>query len=253
MKYVCRVIKKDRILQFIHEFLLKERVTKRQVLQLLGHFNFVSKVIRPGRSFVSYLINLSTTVKELHYHVHLDRACKQDLRMWELFLSSWNGVSMFHNDVITTSDDLSLYTDASSTVGFSAYYKHSWFCEKRPDEVQSDSSMSFRELWPIVCAAIIWSKQWAQKRLAFFFDNIGTVYILNSVRSKCSKIMSIMRTLTWLAASNKFTFNGVFIRSRDNSKTDSLSRFQFARFRELAPEADLYPVKCPSASEVIWN
>ena len=75
----------DRILQFIHEFLLKDRVTKRQVLQLLGHFNFASKVIRPGRSFVSYLIKLYTTVKELHYQVYLDRTCKQDLRMWELF------------------------------------------------------------------------------------------------------------------------------------------------------------------------
>ena len=188
--------KKDRILQYIHEFLLKERVTKRQVLQLLGHFNFASKVIRPGRSFVSYLIKLSTTVKELHYHVHLNRACKQDLRMWELFLSNWNGVSMFHDDVITTSDDLCLYTDASSTVWFSAYYKQSWFCEKWPDEVQSDSSMSFRELWPIVCATIVWSKQWAQKRLVFHCDNIGTVYILNSGHSKCLKIMSVMRTLT---------------------------------------------------------
>ena len=143
-------------------------MTKRQILQLLGHFNFASKVIRPGRSFVSYLIKLSTTDRELHHHVHLDKACREDLEMWNLFLLRWNGVSMFHDDNITTSDDLCLYTDASSTLGFSAYYQGSWFCEKWPKEVDSDASMSYRELWPIVCAAIIWSKQWAQKRLVFY-------------------------------------------------------------------------------------
>ena len=85
-KYDCRVTKKDRIIQFIDEFLNKTSVTKRQILQLLGHFNFASKVIRPGRSFVSYLIKLSTTARELNHHVHLDKACREDLEMWKLFL-----------------------------------------------------------------------------------------------------------------------------------------------------------------------
>ena len=37
--------------------------TKLELLQLSGRFNFASRVILPGRSFVSYLIHLSTTMR----------------------------------------------------------------------------------------------------------------------------------------------------------------------------------------------
>jgi hypothetical protein len=47
----------------------------RELLQLLRHLNFASRVIVPGRSFVSYLIDLSTKVKELHYYDNLRKQC----------------------------------------------------------------------------------------------------------------------------------------------------------------------------------
>ena len=57
-------------------------------LSLLGHLNFATRIIRPGRSFVSHLISLSTTVKELHHYVKMDDKVKLDIDMWQKFLSN---------------------------------------------------------------------------------------------------------------------------------------------------------------------
>lgn len=76
----------DRIIYFIRSLLNRTSCTKREMLQLLGHFNFASRVVVPGRSFVSYLINITTSVRELHHFIHLNKECKEDLLMWLNFL-----------------------------------------------------------------------------------------------------------------------------------------------------------------------
>ena len=53
----------EQIKSVLISFLDKKSCTKQQLLSLLGHLNFSSRVIYPGRAFVSYLITLSTTVK----------------------------------------------------------------------------------------------------------------------------------------------------------------------------------------------
>ena len=74
--------KVGRILEALDYFAKKRTCTKRELLSLLGHMNFASKVVRPGRSFVSHLITLSTTVKELHHRVTLNAAIRSDIQMW---------------------------------------------------------------------------------------------------------------------------------------------------------------------------
>jgi hypothetical protein len=50
------------------------------------HFNFAARIIRPGRSFVSHLISLSTKVNKLHHFITLSKEYQEDLRMWSTFL-----------------------------------------------------------------------------------------------------------------------------------------------------------------------
>lgn len=45
----------ERICNFVSDFLNQSSVTKRQLLQLLGHFNFAARVVLPSRAFTSYL------------------------------------------------------------------------------------------------------------------------------------------------------------------------------------------------------
>lgn len=248
--------KLDRIIAFICSILRKKSCTKRELLQLLGHFNFASRVILPGRSFVSYLISLSTTVSELHHYVHLTKECKEDLWMWQRFLSQWNGLSLFHELQLTNSADIELYTDAASTVGHGGYFQGYWFCETWPLDLpigQDENSMAFRELYPIVVSAILWGAQWTTKRILFHCDNQATVAIINKGRSRSTVLMRLMRRLTWCSAKHNFVVYAQFVPSAMNLISDALSRQQLSKFRRLAPQAQPEPTPCPAASEIMWD
>ena len=249
--------KVDRIISFIGTFLSRRSIRKRELLQLLGHFNFAARVIIPGRSFVTYLINLSTKFNNLNYYVSLSPECREDLKMWHIFLKQWNRVSFFYDTLTTSSDDLVLFTDAASTLGFGGYFQGRWFSSPWPSELsyimESEMSMAFRELYPIVVAAVLWSKYWIKKRIVFHCDNESTVHIINKGRSKVQDIMKLMRKLTWLAATNNFTFSSKHIPGVKNVISDALSRFDFQTFRKVAPEADVQATTCPHYSLVMWN
>lgn len=250
------LVKVERICNFIKKLLSKSSCTKRQLLQLLGHFNFATRVILPGRSFLSYLIDLSTTVKELHDFVHLTKECRVDLEFWLRFLTDWNGVTMFHQSHFISSFDFELYTDASSTIGYGGFFQGKWFSARWPvnlPDISFKLSMAFLELYPIVVAALLWGSSWSTKKILFWCDNEATVAIVKKGRSKCLEIMKLMRQLTWCAAKFNFHFSAKHVPGYKNEISDALSRLQMSRFRRLAPQADQYPCTCPSVSEVMWS
>ncbi|VDI05554.1 Hypothetical predicted protein [Mytilus galloprovincialis] len=248
--------KVQRICNFIRKILHKSSCTKRELLQLLGHLNFASRVILPGRSFVSYLINLSTTVKDLSDFVHLSTECRTDLDFWLRFLSNWNGITMFHENEFTSSFDMELFTDAASTIGFGGFFRGKFFYSTWPLELPSltnNLSIAFLELYPIVVAALLWGPEWSCKRILFWCDNEATVAIVKKGRSKTLEIMKLMRQLTWCAAKYNFYFSAKHVPGYKNQISDALSRLQITRFHKLAPKAEQSPCIVPSASEVMWH
>lgn len=235
-----------RIRELLQSFSTRRSCTKRELLSLLGHLNFACRVVQPGRSFISYLISLSTTVRRLHHHVTFTAECRSDIAMWLKFLSNWNGVSFFLNDKCSRSSDMHLFTDATNT-GFGGIYYDKWF-QGTFDDIplfENDKlSMAFCELYPIVMACVLWGSEWARKRIIFHCDNMATVEIINKGRSKIKCIMQLMRRMTWCAAIGNFTVKAEHIPGIHNSIADALSRFQMAKFRLLAPEAAPRPTPC---------
>ncbi|XP_033749212.1 uncharacterized protein LOC117333903 [Pecten maximus] len=242
-----------RICEILTEFKDKKCCTKRELLSLLGHLNFASRVIPHGRSFVSYLISLSTKVRELHHHVKLTESCRLDLNMWLLFLSRWNGISFFLNDNVTQAAHMHLFTDATDRA-FGGIFGNKWFQGTFPLELYEGKdkiSMAFCELFPIVIACVLWGKEWSRKRILFHCDNMATVDIINKGRSKVELIMNLMRKLTFCSMSNNFIVHARHIPGIDNSIADAISRFQMEKFRHLAPHADPFPTLCPPLSSLM--
>ena len=245
-----------RICEMLVNFKTKKSCTKKELLSLLGHLNFACRVIHPGRSFISYLISLSCSVKELHHHIKLTEACRLDLNMWLKFLSQWNGISFFLNDHITKAADIKLFTDATDKA-FGGIYGNKWFQGHFPREIQSSLdpkdklSMAFNELYPIVMALILWGQQWKRKRLLFYCDNLATVNIINKGRSKSKMIMNLMRKLTFYSALNNITVHAEHIPGDTNDIADAISRFQTQKFRRLAPNAEVKPTPCLPATDLL--
>ncbi|XP_033729979.1 uncharacterized protein LOC117319256 [Pecten maximus] len=208
------VVKLERLLQMLKEFDGRKSLTKLELLQLLGHLNFASRVVPVGKSFISYLITLSTTVTSMRHHVRLNFDCREDIHMWIYFLIHWNGISLFRDSNISQAADMELYTDASATLGFGGYFQGKWFSSEWPVNLQlhgkqskkaSSVSIAYRELYPIVVACILWGRYWERKQVLFWCDNIATVDIINKGRSKALNMMPLMRKLTLCAAQNNFT------------------------------------------------
>ena len=246
-----------RMLEFLDSMLGRKTCTQRELLVLLGHLNFASRIILPGRSFVSHLIRLSTTVKKLHHRVHFNAQCQRDLYMWKEFLQNWNGISMFDDQHLTNAADMELFTDASSTIGFGGFFQKRWFASRWPDELyafvsrEDVVSMSFMELYPIVVAALLWGSEWNKKKVLFNCDNMGTVEIINKGRSKSPLIMQLMRRLTMCSMTHNFCIYSVHVKGTDNFTADFLSRLQIHKFRQAVPDADPTPHQCPPPSEVM--
>ena len=244
--------KLDRIVKTLNYFCTRCSCTKQELLSLLGHLNYACRVVVPGRSFISYLIQLSTTVQGLFDTVYITKACQAEFKMWFNFLKSWNGIYFFLEDNITTCADLHLFTDASGK-GFGGFYQNRWFQGHWPPDfpkiTTTAANMALLELYPIVVAAVLWGREWCKKRILFHCDNLATVYILKKGRSPNQHIMCLMRTLTLCAAQYNFTVHAAHVFSKVNYIADSISRFQdLSKFPQLAPK----PCPVPPMSEIMF-
>ena len=169
--------------------------------------------------------------------------------MWSLFIEQWNGIGLFLSSLWDTSDTLSLFTDASGSIGYGGYFQTRWFQGKwLPHQHLGTPGMSilWQELFAIVVACHLWGHQWISRRIKFHCDNLGVVEVINSRRSKVPRVMDLVRDLTLCTLGHNFYFQAVHIPGQHNNIADSLSRFQMERFRQLAPHFSASPDPTPA-------
>ncbi len=244
--------KVERIVGLLQHFLTLKSCTKLNLLSILGHLAFAGQVVRHGRTYVGKLIELSTTVSELHDLIHLKDEIKEDIYMWLYLLSNWNGKSAFHiSDVVTTSD-IKLFTDSSSSYGFGGflmtsgeYFYDTWI---NYPLATSDRAMTYLELFPIVVSSILFGDKWGGKHIVFISDNEGTVAVIRKGRSTCKNINKLLRRLVYVATSKNFTFTSRWISTKLNLHADFLSRGLISSFQRLAPHA--VRIACPPLHEI---
>jgi hypothetical protein len=242
--------KLQRIRGMVASFLTRKKCRKRQLLSLLGHLQFACRVVTAGRAFTARLLQAASSVRELCHFVTLTQEARRDLHMWHILLSNWNGVSLFLDIHTTDSYDMELWTDASG-VGFGGYFKGHWFygewSPNLPELLDSQDSIAFRELYPIIVAALLFGTSWGQKRIMFRCDNMATVFAINKARSRSPAMMQLLRRLVLIATQCNFAFSSEHVPGCRNDIADSLSRLQLDRFRRLAPHADPWPTPLPTA------
>ena len=108
----------------------KKACSKRELLSLIGQLNLAAKVVRPGRTFLRRLIDLSCSAKELHHHIRLNVSARADIAWCYTFCSEWNGVSL----LALPAPSISLFTDASGSWGWGAIWSPHWCQSKWPVE-----------------------------------------------------------------------------------------------------------------------
>ena len=214
---------------------------KQELLSLIGSLSFACKVVKCGRIFLRRLIDLSTTVSELHHYVTINKDARKDLEWWNEFLPLWNGVSFIQSPVVD-SHELNLCTDASG-IGIGGFYKGSWF--SIPVEYDDELGIAYFELLAVLFAVFTWGKVWKNRQILLFTDNESICQIWSTGSCKSKDIMNLVRHLFFFIAQHNINLLLRHIPGRENNFADLLSRLQVAKFMSLCPDADTEPANVP--------
>lgn len=225
-------------------FLSRTKVTKRELLSLIGSLSFACRVVVPGRTFLSRLISLSCSVRKLDFKIYLTRQVKEDLRIWLQFLQHWNGRNFFLERTFTSSIDLDFSTDAASGCGYGGFLSGAWFAETWMGK-QKQWSMPCQELFPILVAVSLWGYQWCEKRILVYCDNLPTVELLNKGYTSKEPAATMLRLITVEAMSHNFLLKASHIPGKFNVFSDLLSRQRIAEFLRLCTNAEQNPSVVP--------
>ena len=152
---------KSLMLEELQSFSTRKKCTKCQLLSLIGKLSFVCKVVPTGRIFLRRLIDLSMTVERFHHHIRISQEAQLDIIWWQDFLPTWSGSSPILNTHWTISPSMNLYTDASGSEGWGAFWSGQWF-QSHWSPAQLVKSILWKELFAIVNAVNTWGHQWAK-------------------------------------------------------------------------------------------
>ena len=109
--------KLTRLRSTLREWARKRSASKHELLVLLGLLGHAATVVRPGRTFIRHLIDLSKKPRLASQKVRLNLDCRADLSWWADFIESWNGVALFPD----LPPGPTVISDASGTWGCGAY------------------------------------------------------------------------------------------------------------------------------------
>ncbi|XP_040186277.1 uncharacterized protein LOC120918659 [Rana temporaria] len=232
----------------IRDFLGRNKVTLRELQSLLGKFNFACRIIPMGRVFCRRLSAATAGVKSPRHFIRLTRELKEDLRVWHTFLETFNGRSVWMEGPVSNFD-LDLVTDAAGSTGYGAFFRGRWSAEPWPDSWRKAGflkNLVLLELFPVVLAMELWGEEWKNLKVRLNCDNMGVVQVINRISASSLPVVRLLRHLVLRCLQFNVFLYAVHIPGVDNTLADSLSRFQWGRFRELAPTAERTGVPCPA-------
>lgn len=244
------VDKVEKIKKQLVQMLQKEQTTLREFQSLIGLLNFACSVVVPGRAFLRRMIDLTCGITEPTAHIKVTKETKADIQTWLSFVSSFNGKSVFLPQKWLSTDHLTLYTDASGSLGFAAILGQDWFASHW-NVLLKDCQIAVKELFPIVLAIELWGNKIKNKRILFMSDNMAVVQIINKQTSKDRTIMKLVRRLVLATLKCNIHFRAKHIPGKHNVTADRLSRFQFQAAFQSAPHLNRQQTPIPQASLTI--
>ena len=157
---------KQELLSAPQSMIERRKCTKWQLLSLIGKLSFACKVVPAGRIFLCRMIDLSCSVSRIHHHIRLTKEVCLDMYWWVNFLPQWSGTSCILETKWTTTISMNLYTDASGTLGWGAYWSGRWL-QARWSLNDCKKDIVWKELFAIAAVVNSWGHYWRQKKVLF--------------------------------------------------------------------------------------
>ena len=214
------------VLNMLEKWAEKAIATRRELQVLVGKLNFVASCVRPGRLFISRLLNVlrgfpSVGTGPLSGDFH------RDLHWWQTYLRQFNGVSILSLEEWSFPDEV-----AASDACLEAcrgWCEGEYFHILFPDWVrEAHLHINALELLTIMVCLKVWGAQWGGRKVKFACDNLASVFVLNSGKSKDVFMQGCLREICYIAALGQFEIRAVHVPGVDNRLPDLLSRWHLS-------------------------
>ena len=215
---------------------------RRELESLIGLLHHAARVVRPGRSFLHRLISLLRGRRNDAKYIRLNSEARADIWWWLVFAKLWNGVSICP---AVGSPQVFLTSDASGSWGCGAFSGNEWFQFQWTSEHGFEEHITFKELFPIVLAVMVWGREWAGLHLHCSCDNEAVVHVVASRYSRSSDVMHLLRCLFFFEAHYAMHISASHVPGRNNSLADDLSRNRLSSFLSQAPQMSPRPAPLP--------
>lgn len=211
------------LLDLMKEWLVRKAAKRKELESVLGKVMFVASCVRPGRIFVSRLLNFLWGLPRGQV-VKLDPEILRDFYWWAQFLPSYNGISMMPLEGWSNPDAV-LATD-SCLVGCGGVTESQFFHSTFPEAIARQGlHINALELLTLTVALKLWGSTLIGKRILVFCDNMASVQVLNSGASRDLFSQACLREVCWFAARYQFEVRGKHLPGVSNRLPDLLSRW----------------------------
>lgn len=103
------------------------KIQLRGLQSLLGKLNFACRIIPMGRVFCRRLSAATAGIRSPHHFIRMTSEHRADLKVWDNFLSTYNGKSLWLAGPLSNCD-LQLFTDAAGSSGYGAFFPGALEC-----------------------------------------------------------------------------------------------------------------------------
>ena len=189
------------IKRLLSSWLSKQQATRNELESLLGKLNFIAFCMRPGRIFLARLYNALSGWPARA--IPIPPEIVRDIWWWFKFVSSYNGISMMPWQEFGE-PDAELTTDAC-LLGGGATFQGEHISFRFPEHITRDNpNINFLEFITVIVAARVWKEKLRNKRLVIHCDNLVTVHVINTGRSKSRNLQRASCELVYHSATGCF-------------------------------------------------
>ena len=212
--------KLDSVLVMCNRWQTKKFCSKRQLQSLLGSLLYVSKCVKPARTFLNCMVMLLRENFNKK-NIFLTRDFFNDLNWFHTFLTQFNGVVYYDTKPIQAE----LHLDASLT-GMGGIFDNNCYALPIPKHFQNYSIVHL-EMINILVVLKILSYQWKDKKIRIKCDNMAVVEVLTSGKTKDAILGACARNIWILATLLNISIHIEHIDGKLNVIADLRSRFKF--------------------------
>ena len=235
-------VTKERVQEMLWElnqWNTKSAATRKELESLIGKLQFASKCIKPGRTFISRLLQWLRTMDRKGKHP-IPTEARKDMAWWGKCLENYNGVSILWLTRIPEADRL-IATDACPK-GYGAVCGEQYLHGTFPPNMRKQN-IAYLEMLGVLAALNMWTKELRGKYFWIHIDNEAVATVLNTGAARDPMLQNALREILMIASNNEFMIKAKHIRGVDNRIPDWLSRWgepeARKKFRQYAREKSM--------------